>query len=217
VSVAIRKNTREESLRKRRMGGGDAGEDECSAARDDALVAEHGASLPGKLSELPAMLAALQGSDREGRVMGARALRKLLLRVSDPPVAEVLSAGALPLLCAALGDFFRQQAAIRGGVGADQHRLERANGRAGARGLPCLPVLAPGAAADGGGRVPARAGSVVHRQHRGPRCASALRSRRFARPGLDRAAAAPYLHRGARRSRSKQPARRSSHASRACA
>jgi importin subunit alpha-1 len=140
VSVAIRKNKREESLRKRRMGGGDAGEDECSAAREDALVAEHGASLPAKLSELPAMLAALQGSDLEGRVMGARALRKLLSRVSDPPVAEVLSAGALPLLCAALGDFSDSKLQFEAAwaltnIGSSEHTgaLVRAG---------CLPVLA---------------------------------------------------------------------------
>lgn len=98
-SVQIRKNKRAEQLRKRRAAGGMNTENsELVNPTDDKNTLTNGITIEPTLSELNRMLEAIKDTNPELRLAGARALRKLLSKPTDPPVDEVIDAGFVPFL-----------------------------------------------------------------------------------------------------------------------
>jgi len=93
AAVQIRKNKREEQLRKRRSTVATEG------SNAQAIEASAPGAIKSSLENLPAMLAAVQSNNVEDMLKGTIALRKLLSRPVEPPVQQVIDAGFLPVLC----------------------------------------------------------------------------------------------------------------------
>jgi len=94
-SVQIRKNRREDQLRKRRQCKNS--EEEMASKVDETQVKE--SQIAAKLSALPLMLDAVRNRDNSKQYEGIRAVRRLLSQERAPPVKEVLDAGFLQYLC----------------------------------------------------------------------------------------------------------------------
>ncbi|CAM9512442.1 unnamed protein product [Ascophyllum nodosum] len=110
-SLSLRKQKKEQGLAKRRntassasaiasaLQGSDAG---------DASAAESVLSAPSQRTftpeDVPYLTAALKTSEGAARVEAVRGLRKVLSLEAEPPVSEVIQAGALPLLVLCLDE-----------------------------------------------------------------------------------------------------------------
>lgn len=105
MAVSLRKAKKEEGQAKRRN----------TARPASTLASADGTAAPGSsakvggqqwqvtAADVPELAKALGGAP-EGRVEAARGLRKVLSLESDPPVAEVIEAGAMPMLVLCLDE-----------------------------------------------------------------------------------------------------------------
>jgi importin subunit alpha-1 len=105
-SVELRKAARSEQLQKRRQlaAGNDGANDEDEDSGEPGgsgrpVLGDASANVNRgavTLAQLPAVLAQVRAGDAATRHAGTRALRVLLSRERQPPIAEVLAAGVLP-------------------------------------------------------------------------------------------------------------------------
>lgn len=106
MAVTLRKAKKEQGQAKRRNTAR-------PASSSTPASADGGAATPGAparpppqpvtAADVPELAKALGGAP-EGRVEAARGLRKVLSLESDPPVTEVIAAGAMPLLVLCLDE-----------------------------------------------------------------------------------------------------------------
>ena len=99
TTVQIRKDKKDESLQKRRrdIGGGSSSED--IPRRDGQQVgALPDPALRVKLDNIPADVDLLQSDDPSEQLEATTRFRKLLSIERNPPIAEVIAAGAVPRL-----------------------------------------------------------------------------------------------------------------------
>eukprot|EP00511_Aplanochytrium_stocchinoi_P001499 CAMPEP_0204842746 /NCGR_PEP_ID=MMETSP1346-20131115/47571_1 /ASSEMBLY_ACC=CAM_ASM_000771 /TAXON_ID=215587 /ORGANISM="Aplanochytrium stocchinoi, Strain GSBS06" /LENGTH=522 /DNA_ID=CAMNT_0051981767 /DNA_START=52 /DNA_END=1617 /DNA_ORIENTATION=- len=100
VSVNIRKNKREEGLRKRRFAMMKPEPAAPIQGENGSTVEE----MQPTVENLPNLNNAMNGSDRATALAATRAIRKLLSTPQDPPVQQVVDIGALPKLVQFLQD-----------------------------------------------------------------------------------------------------------------
>lgn len=105
MAVSLRKAKKEQGVAKRRNTARPAS---TPASADGAAAPGSSAKAsaqqrPVTAADVPELGRALGGAP-EGRVEAARGLRKVLSLESDPPVTEVIEAGAMPLLVLCLDE-----------------------------------------------------------------------------------------------------------------
>ena len=101
TTMQIRKDKKEESIQKRRrdVGGGSSRDASSSSSRRSEQVgALPDPALKIKLDNLPEDMALLLSSDPGEQLEATTRFRKLLSIERNPPIAEVLAAGAVPRL-----------------------------------------------------------------------------------------------------------------------
>lgn len=108
TAMSLRKQKRDHGLAKRRHA--------CPStmlAKTVSAVPQTNARAIAALSNVPGLTQALKGADTDTRIEAARALRKLLSLESDPPVAEVIQAGAIPVLVLCLDEYANTDLQVR--------------------------------------------------------------------------------------------------------
>lgn len=100
TTVQIRKEKKEDSLQKRRrdIGSGSSASGSSSTAQDKPVGALPDPALRLKLESLPEDIALLQSDDPSKQLEATIRFRKLLSIERNPPIAEVIAAGAVPRL-----------------------------------------------------------------------------------------------------------------------
>lgn len=100
TTLQIRKDKKEDSLQKRRrdVGGGARAGSSGPSAPEKPVGALPDPALRMKLESLPEDIALLQSSDPAEQLEATTRFRKLLSIERNPPIAEVIAAGAVPRL-----------------------------------------------------------------------------------------------------------------------
>lgn len=108
TTISLRKQKKEQGLAKRRNTASSASASASSVSGGESAAPSSSAAPGAKprtpsAEDVPELTQALSKADPSARVEAARGLRKVLSLESDPPVTEVIQAGAMPLLVNCLG------------------------------------------------------------------------------------------------------------------
>jgi len=96
-TISVRKNKREDKLRKRRN------KNPAKPTESSGAIVPAGTTPIPTITDLPALKQAIASQDRPTRYEAVRQVRKLLSKEQAPPALEVIQAGLLPVLVNYLG------------------------------------------------------------------------------------------------------------------